>query len=107
MTANFTDAISAYRSAARTALGIPATETADAAAPKPGQSFAALVKGTVQDAVQANKKAEQMSMKALTGQADLREVVTAVANAEVTLETVVAIRDKVVGAYNEILKMPM
>lgn len=106
MSANFTDAISAYRSAARTALGIPTTVEPETSA-KPGQAFASLVKGTIQDAVQANKKAEQMSMKALTGQADLREVVTAVANAEVTLETVVAIRDKVVGAYNEILKMPM
>jgi flagellar hook-basal body complex protein FliE len=34
-------------------------------------------------------------------------VVTAVSNAEVTLQTVVAVRDRVVAAYLDILKMPI
>jgi len=34
-------------------------------------------------------------------------VVTAVANAQHTLETVVAVRDKVLNAYQEILRMPI
>ncbi len=46
-------------------------------------------------------------MKQISGEADLKDVVTAVANAENTLETVVAVRDKVLSAYQEILRMPI
>ena len=35
------------------------------------------------------------------------DVVTAVAEAEATLQTVVAVRDKVIAAYNDIIKMPI
>ena len=41
------------------------------------------------------------------GTADLGQVVTAVASAELSLQTVVAVRDKVLEAYNEVLKMPV
>lgn len=102
---NFSDAISAYRAASRSTM--MTDPVAPSLAPKPGGSFADLVKDTVKTAISANRQAEQLNIKALAGQADLRDVVTAVANAEVTLDTVVAIRDRVVSAYNEILKMPM
>jgi flagellar hook-basal body complex protein FliE len=46
-------------------------------------------------------------MQALAGQADLTDVVIAVTNAEVTLQTVVAIRDRVIQAYQEIIRMPL
>ena len=44
---------------------------------------------------------------AAVGKADLNDVVQAVTNAEVTLQTVTAVRDKVLNAYQEILRMPM
>lgn len=53
------------------------------------------------------KKGEAVSAKAAVGKADLTEVVTAVTNAEVTLQTVTAVRDRVVNAYQEILRMPI
>ena len=43
----------------------------------------------------------------LSSQADLNEIVTAVNNAEMTLQTVVAVRDKVIQAYQEIMRMPI
>ena len=46
-------------------------------------------------------------MKAVKGTADIQEVVMAVSNAEVALQTVVAVRDKVVSAYQDILQMPI
>ena len=46
-------------------------------------------------------------IQALAGKADLADVVTAVSNAELTLQTVVAVRDRVVAAYLDILKMPI
>ena len=48
-----------------------------------------------------------MTQASLTGQADLIDVATAVSAAEITLETVVAVRDEVVKAYQEILRMPI
>lgn len=46
-------------------------------------------------------------MKQISGEADLKDVVTAIANAEHTLETIVAVRNKVLNAHQEILRMPI
>lgn len=70
-------------------------------------TFSNLVQGYLSQAEQIGRTGEQMSVAGVTGQADLAQVATAVSEAEVTLQTVVAIRDKVVDAYKEILRMPM
>jgi len=44
---------------------------------------------------------------ALAGPTGTQELVQTIAEAELALETVVAIRDKVVEAYQEILRMPV
>ena len=46
-------------------------------------------------------------MKGIAGEAELNDVITAVANAEVTLKTAVALRERVIGAYKEVLRMPI
>ena len=51
------------------------------------------------------EQAEQVSVKALQGEADTREVVDAVMSAEQALQAAVAIRDKIVSAYLEISRM--
>ncbi len=48
-----------------------------------------------------------MATKALVGKADLTDVVTAVSEAETALNAVVAVRDRVISAYQEIIKMPI
>ena len=53
------------------------------------------------------KAAELATASAVAGEADLTDVVTAVSNAEMTLQTVVTVRDRVVAAYQEILRMPI
>ena len=72
-----------------------------------GSSFAELIKDTVGDVRQAGETMEATSAKALVNEADLVEVVTAASNAEMVVETVVAVRDRVISAYNEIIKMPI
>lgn len=77
---------------------------------KPGNAvdtFASLVKDAVKETVEVNKYNEEMTKQAIKGEADLRDVVLAVSNAEHALNTAVAVRDKVVSAYQEILKMPI
>jgi len=50
---------------------------------------------------------EAASARAVSGEASLIEVVSAVSASELTLQTVVAIRDRMVGAYQEIMRMPV
>lgn len=82
-----------------------------AAIPKSGEgsnSFADVLEATVGRAHDAGKRADAMSMRAATGQpTDLVEVVTAVAESEAALESLVAVRDRVVAAYEEIMRMPI
>ena len=79
----------------------------DSQATRPGDEFANLVKGAVNGAIETGKESERQSLSAVTGQGDLNKVVTAVAEAELTLQTVVAVRDKVIEAYREIIRMPI
>lgn len=68
--------------------------------------FAKLLETTLGDAVQAEAKSEELQTQSLTtGKVELANLVTAVANAELSLNTVVAVRDRVINAYNDIIKM--
>ena len=69
--------------------------------------FGQMVQNAIGDATQAAQGAEQAGMAAASGRADIVNVVTAIAQAETTLETVMAVRDQVIQAYQEILRMPI
>lgn len=101
---NIAAAAGAYAKAAR-GFDRPPLEAREGA--PGGGEFAALVRGAMDEAVKIGQRGEQLSMAAINDKADLNQVVTAVAEAEVTLRTVVAVRDKVLEAYREIIKMPM
>ena len=92
-------AISAYAKAAK--MG-----GADAAS-APGSSFGDILGGVIKDAMQSGKEAEAKATGLMQGKGDLVDVVSAVNSAEMSLETVVAIRDKVIAAYQDILRMPI
>jgi len=69
--------------------------------------FANLLKGAVQQAVTVQRQSEAVSMAAIADNADMTKVVTAVAEAEATLQAVTVIRDKIIEGYKEILRMPV
>lgn len=107
----FANAINAYTQTARTGASAGTTGASEGLAsstdkPKEG-TFASLVKGAIDQAVQIGQKSEQASIAAIRDRADVTQVVTAVSEAELTLQTVVSVRDKVVDAYKEILRMPI
>ncbi len=80
------------------------------AAAQPGQGgpgFGDILNSAVGSISQAGASAEGAITNAAMGKADLVDVVTAVAAAEATLETVVAVRDEVIKAYQEIMRMPI
>jgi flagellar hook-basal body complex protein FliE len=72
-----------------------------------GPSFLDLVKDSGSNARDISQKGEQVTADALLGKANVIDVVTAVSNADVSLQTVVAVRDKVLQAYQEIMRMPI
>jgi flagellar hook-basal body complex protein FliE len=72
-----------------------------------GSQFADLLGGMIGAVSGTGGVSEQAALKAAAGKADITDVVTAVNNAELALETVVAVRDKVIGAYQEIMRMPV
>lgn len=69
-----------------------------------------LPQGVAAGAAEFAKVMEQVDIAAtgaMTGATDTHQLVQSIAQAEVALETAVAIRDKVVEAYQEILRMPV
>jgi flagellar hook-basal body complex protein FliE len=72
-----------------------------------GTDFGGVLQRAVEGVVDANRKAETLSMQAISGQGSITDVVTAVSKAELALQTTMAVRDRVVQAYQDIMKMPI
>jgi flagellar hook-basal body complex protein FliE len=70
-------------------------------------SFGALLEQTLSQAIDAGHEGEAIATAAVSNQTSLQEVVEAVNAAELTLQTVVAVRDRMIAAYQEILHMPI
>ncbi|WP_321391650.1 flagellar hook-basal body complex protein FliE [Emcibacter sp.] len=70
-------------------------------------SFSSILKESLGSTAEAVGRSETTGIQALNKQADLVDVVTSVQNAEMVLETVVAVRDKVISAYQDIIRMPI
>lgn len=106
MSINAYDAATAY---AGGFAGIRPSIGGGSSAPNPadgGQSsFGDMVSGLVADTSGKLHAAEQASIRQVAGKGDLIDVVTAIGAAETALDTVVAVRDRVVGAYGEIMRM--
>lgn len=100
-------AISAAQAYANTATRALDTVQPDNTTPAKAGSFTDVLKQTISESIQTTSRAEQAGTAAAAGQTDLIGVVTAVSQAEVAVQTVVTIRDKVVQAYQDILKMPI
>ena len=72
-----------------------------------GSQFAQLLQQAMGDTMQASKAAETQMAAQVQGKAELIDVVTAISSAEASLETVMAVRDQVISAYQEIMRMPI
>ncbi|MBN8929890.1 MAG: hypothetical protein BGO51_07055 [Rhodospirillales bacterium 69-11] len=72
-----------------------------------GGGFGAALSRALDAAVRTGHEADAQAMQALSGGGNLTEVVTALSRAELTLQTATAVRDRVVQAYQDIIKMPI
>lgn len=100
-------AINAYSSSMKIAQGAQGADETDSGESSGGVTFSDFLKQKATESVDTLQKSEEMSAKAITGEADLTDVVQAVSAAELTLQTVVAVRDKMISAYQEIMRMPV
>ena len=99
-------AAAAYRAADAAPGAGPTAAVADGESTG-GAGFGAMLQRAVEGAVQVGQQAETQSMQAIAGGGNITEVVTAVAKAQLTLQTAVNIRDRVVQAYQQIMSMPI
>ena len=103
MAEQIANAAAAYANAARSATR-PGMEARNDAT---GSSFGDMVEEMVTQGIETQRQAEQVSAEALVGQASLNDVVMAVTSAEMSLQTVVGVRDRIIQAYQDILRMPI
>ena len=72
-----------------------------------GPSFGQLLKDTMTSFTKASRHADAQTVAMANGKANLIDVVTAVAETEVAIDTLVLVRDRVTCSYEEIMKMPI
>ena len=95
---DITQATNAYSATLNNLKSAAPTDTGDAGA------FGDLVKAGMNSAIDAQHHGEKISGLALAGKADMTDVLQALNNAEMALNTVLALRDKVVQAYNDVMR---
>jgi len=99
-------AANAYAQLARLSDSSAALSKALGDAPA-GPSFDALVKEALGSVVEAGRKSDAQAQAAASGKANMVDLVTAVAESETALATLVSVRDRVIQAYQAILQMPI
>ena len=72
-----------------------------------GPSFSALLKDAVGSVLESGKKSDVQTMAMTSGKANVMDVVTAVAETDVAVSTLVSVRDRVIQSYEDIMKMPI
>jgi flagellar hook-basal body complex protein FliE len=110
MAASPINAAAAYQAVAR--LGTGGAGGAESALPNlgtgaTGGDFSSFLNDAVKSTVDTMRSGEAAAAQGAAGKGDIVQVVNAVTAAELTLETVVAVRDKVISAYQDIMRMPI
>jgi flagellar hook-basal body complex protein FliE len=72
-----------------------------------GSSFGAMLKDALNSVAETGHKSDMQSQAMAAGKSDMVDVVTAVSETEVAVETMVAVRNKVIEAYQSIMSMPI
>lgn len=100
MVINVANALSAYKQATTSSASKGLAASSDSSV----GSFSDTLKDFIGDAVDSVKKGEEMAAKGAVGKADMQEVIMAVSDAEMMMSTITAIRDKVISAYQEVIR---
>ena len=101
-------AANAYAAAAQKygASAAPGLDTLKAGAGDP-KAFSSLLEDALGAVMQTGKAADAAAVNATAGKTDMIDIVTAVAESETAMQTLVSVRDRVISAYEEIMRMPI
>lgn len=105
MSTAFSSAAAAYGNAAR--LISERAGGAASATPTPQADFSQLLSDQLSQLTELGRVSDQTAMAMVNGQASVVDMVTALAVTESTMETMVTVRDRVIAAYEEIMRMPI
>ena len=107
MSTPFNAVASAYNNAAK--LLVDKNTSSLGASGNKGQmpDFGKLVAEGLQGVMDAGKTSDKLSLDMVNGKANVVDVVTAISQTELAMESMVAVRDKVISAYEEIMRMPI
>jgi flagellar hook-basal body complex protein FliE len=104
MTTPFNAVAAAYGNAAKL-VSEPGRAASGVAGAAP--DFGKLLSEGMQGVMDAGAVSDKLSLDLVNGKADVVDVVTAISQTELAMESMVAIRDKVISAYEEIMRMPI
>lgn len=93
-------AANAYAVSARLANPASAGKLTDNA-----PSFGSLVKEAMSSVLDSGRKSDAQTMAMTNGKANVMDVVTAVAETDVAVSSLVSVRDRVIQSYQEIMRM--
>jgi len=72
-----------------------------------GSDFGSVLEQAVNSVVESGKNADATTLSHVKGNTDVIDVVTAVSESEIAVRTLVNVRDRVISAYQDIMKMPI
>ena len=98
-----TVAANAYANLARILDGVGTGKSPDS--DSKGPSFASILKDALGSVMEAGRKSDAQTVAMAAGKANVMDVVTAVADTDVAVSTLVSVRDKVIQSYEDIMKM--
>ena len=105
----FNAATAAYGNAQRliNQAARPQTDLTALANPSAGPNFADMLAQQVQGVVDAGAQSDRMAIDMVNGKANVVDMVTALSETEIAIESMVTVRDRVISAYEEIMRMPI
>ena len=98
-------AAKAYAAAQAQAPGDPGVAEGAAAKAMGAPNFGEMLNGVLSDTIHQSRQAESQIVAGVEGKTDLVNVVTAISSAETSLQTVMAVRDQVIQAYQQVMQM--
>lgn len=105
----FNAATAAYGNAQRliNQAARPNTDLTALASGGSGGNFADMLAQQVQGVVDAGKTSDAMAIDMVNGKANMVDMVTALSETQMAIESMVTVRDRVISAYEEIMRMPI
>jgi flagellar hook-basal body complex protein FliE len=100
-------AAAAYSNAAKLVAQAAKPTTDHLAVNEQGNDFTKFLAQAVQGVLESGNAADAKALDLVNGKGDIVDVVTAISQTEIAMETMVTVRDRVISAYEEIMRMPI